>query len=145
MVWDNGTKKYVGDFKNGNSHGKGKSVWSGLFEYNGDFRKGVPNGIGTMEYMDGGEPGGVWHNGGKYEGEWRKKKKHGKGVYSDKLGNRFEGNWYNGQGLVGKYILVNGKTYSSKFDINVFLNFSTEDVGSGSEASDEEVESVSEI
>ena len=145
MVWDNGTKKYVGDFKNGQSHGEGNCVWTGLFEYNGSFRNGVPDGIGTMEYMGGGEPGGVWHNGGKYEGEWKKKKKHGNGVYSDKLGNRFEGNWYNGQGLVGKYTLINGKTYSSKFDINVFLNFNTGNAGNEQEASNGEVMSVSEI
>ena len=121
-----GQKKYVGDFKNGNSHGNGKCVWSGLFEYNGSFRNGVPDGTGVMEYTGGAEPGGVWHNGGKYEGEWREKKKHGNGVYSDKLGNRFEGHWHNGEGLIGKYTLINGKTYSSKFDINVFLNFSKE-------------------
>ena len=121
MIWDNGHKKYVGEFKNGASHGQGHNIWDGLLEFWGESKFGVPDGQGIMEYKNGGEPGGQYHSGGRYEGTWSQCQKNGHGVYSDNLGNSFDGFWKNGMGVMGKYSLINGKKYSGKFDINVFL------------------------
>lgn len=123
MIWDNGRKKYVGEFKNGNSHGQGHSIWTGLLEFWGESKFGVPDGQGIMKYYDGGEPGGQYHSGGKYEGEWIKCQKNGNGVYSDSLGNKWDGIWKHGIGIMGTYTLINGKKYDGKFDINVFKRY----------------------
>jgi hypothetical protein len=73
-VYPNGDK-YVGEFRDGMSHGQGTyySLADGEFKgdkYVGEFRDGMPNGRGTYSYADG----------DKYVGEWRDGKSHGQGT-----------------------------------------------------------------
>ncbi|MDP4290838.1 MAG: hypothetical protein Q8908_07130 [Bacteroidota bacterium] len=60
---------YQGDCKNGLAHGKG--VARGQDSYEGEFRKGLPDGTGTY----------VWATGAMYKGEWRRGLRDGKGTY----------------------------------------------------------------
>lgn len=66
----------------------------------------VPNGKGTMEYLDGGKYYGEWENGvrqgqgtmmysngDKYEGAWQDGKKYGKGTYIWSDGKKYEGKY----------------------------------------------------
>lgn len=61
---------YAGDCKQGLANGQG--VASGIDWYNGEFKKGLPEGTGTY----------IWKNGDKYEGEWKKGLKDGNGKYT---------------------------------------------------------------
>jgi hypothetical protein len=62
--------EYSGDCKNGLAHGKG--IAKGQNSYEGEFKKGLPNGTGTMVFSDG----------GKYMGEWKNGLRQGEGKYS---------------------------------------------------------------
>ena len=59
---------YTGVCKDGLAHGKG--IAKGLDEYNGSFKKGLPDGYG--EYM--------WSNGDTYKGRWKAGKRSGQGM-----------------------------------------------------------------
>lgn len=61
---------YAGDCKQGLANGQG--VASGIDWYNGEFKKGLPDGTGTY----------IWKNGDRYEGEWKKGLKDGAGKYT---------------------------------------------------------------
>jgi hypothetical protein len=65
--------KYSGGCKKGLAHGKGIS--QGIDQYDGQFRKGLPNGTGKY----------TWSDGTYYEGQWKKGIREGKGtmVYKD--------------------------------------------------------------
>lgn len=63
---------YTGGCKNGLAHGRGEAF--GIDQYHGDFRKGLPDGVGTY----------IWYTGDKYEGEWQKGLRHGYGVFTAK-------------------------------------------------------------
>ena len=59
--------KYVGQWSLGHRHGNGKEYWIGpndaLFEeYDGEFKFGQRNGLGTMKYTDGSLYDGTWSN-----------------------------------------------------------------------------------
>jgi len=60
---------YTGECQNNLAHGYGEAV--GEDYYIGNFRKGLPNKIGTYK----------WSDGGIYEGEWKKGLRHGYGKY----------------------------------------------------------------
>ena len=69
--WDNceGTKafatggKYVGEFRNGQLHGKGKHIYSDGSTYVGEFREGNFNGQGILSYVNGDKYVGHFANG----------------------------------------------------------------------------------
>lgn len=84
--------EYSGDCKNGLAHGKGVSRGQNVYE--GEFKKGLPTGLGTIIYADG----------GKYKGEWKNGVRHGEGVYSLKVEGKdsiADGIWKN-DAYVGK-------------------------------------------
>jgi hypothetical protein len=74
----------------GKISGKGKLEWNydgdQLDRYEGEYRAGKMEGIGTY----------FWANGKRYEGPWRAGERHGKGKYFWPDGKRFEGTWKNG-------------------------------------------------
>jgi hypothetical protein len=61
---------YTGGCNKGLAHGIGEAF--GVDQYKGDFRKGLPQGIGTY----------IWYTGDRYEGEWEKGLRHGYGVFT---------------------------------------------------------------
>lgn len=60
--------EYDGGCKKGLAHGKGKAI--GIDTYEGQFRKGYPNGEGKFEY----------DNGDVYQGQFKEGLKHGEGI-----------------------------------------------------------------
>ena len=73
--------------------------------YEGDIVDGVPNGEGTLRWIDS-------HQGQVYTGEWKDGVCHGKGKHTWPSGASFEGNWVNGviQGR-GIYHYADGSIY----------------------------------
>jgi hypothetical protein len=67
---------YTGQCKNGLAHGTGEAF--GIDQYRGDFRKGLPDGVGIY----------IWHTGDQYEGEWEKGLRDGYGVFTMKYQGR---------------------------------------------------------
>jgi hypothetical protein len=61
---------YTGPCKNGLADGTGEAF--GVDQYTGDFRKGLPHGIGTY----------IWHTGDRYEGSWEKGLRSGYGIFT---------------------------------------------------------------
>lgn len=61
---------YKGECKNGLAHGNGSA--SGRDNYEGEFRKGYPQGQGIY----------TWSSGEVYDGAWKKGMRHGNGEYS---------------------------------------------------------------
>ena len=80
----NGRKIYVGEFKNGERHGKGKLIWADGSTYDGFWQDDVRHGVGIFTNADG-------HF---YNGKWKSGKKHGKGVQNNEDGSSFEGEWF---------------------------------------------------
>jgi len=70
------TEKYTGECKKGLAQGQGKA--QGIDMYEGEFRKGYPNGVGTY----------TWKNGNVYVGEFKKGQKEGKGVFTFQMNGK---------------------------------------------------------
>lgn len=64
------SKTYTGGCKNGLAHGKG--IAEGIDHYDGQFKKGLPDGKGTY----------TWATGEVYTGNWKEGKRHGIGKYT---------------------------------------------------------------
>lgn len=60
---------YQGECKNGLAHGNG--IAKGVDAYEGEFKKGFPDGTGTY----------IWANGTVYKGKWKKGLREGRGSY----------------------------------------------------------------
>jgi len=91
---------YTGGCKQGLADGHG--VASGSDHYTGEFKKGLPNGIGTY----------TWHTGEKYEGEWEKGLRDGTGTFTGKHDGRdsvitgiWESDKYIGEKSIPPYII----------------------------------------
>jgi hypothetical protein len=75
---------YTGGCKNGLAQGQGKAI--GIDQYEGQFRKGLPNGYGVYR----------WSNGDVYEGQWKNGLRHGTGEMTMTSGDKtasLEGRW----------------------------------------------------
>jgi hypothetical protein len=76
---------YTGDCKKNKAHGKGKAV--GTDTYEGEFKNGLPDGLGTY----------VWPNKSMFTGKYAKGLREGKGVMTFKMEGRqdsvVEGYW----------------------------------------------------
>lgn len=85
---------YEGEVKRGMRNGEGTLVFNNGVVYIGQWREGLREGYGTLKYPDG----------QSYEGYWEKGKKQGFGVLRFASGNFYEGNFdndlRNGQGTM---------------------------------------------
>ena len=110
---------YTGDCKKGKAHGHGKAVGSDIYE--GEFKAGFPDGLGTY----------TWWNGNSFTGKYVKGLKEGKGkIIFKKEGDQdslVEGFWKKDV-YIGKYESawkVHGKTGSIR---DVDVEFTPDDV-----------------
>ena len=97
FYYPNGSR-YIGEWKNGKRHGKGRIVkYSGIIdkkwsfngsEYNGEWKNDKEDGVGTLIGVDFDS---------KYIGEWKNGKRHGKGRYIFMGVFDYEGEWENGK------------------------------------------------
>lgn len=93
---------YVGEFKNGEFHGKGKYSYESGDSYEGDYRNGLQHGRGTYKLS----------NGEKYVGEYKNDKRHGSGEFYSSNGNLLKsGRWHQGK-------FVDNSQPVNSFDIN---------------------------
>jgi len=84
---------YEGEWKKGKPNGMGKMIYADGRIYEGNWKKGKANGYGVMKYS----------NGGIYDGMWVDNMKMGRGKLERANGERFEGEWkedklYKGKG-----------------------------------------------
>ena len=128
---------YIGQWKNGLRHGRGKQYSKDGSIYEGEWFNDKINGKGRLIYGDGNVYLGDWLNekahgygeyfhldGGKYAGEWFEDKRHGKGyeTWSDKAS-------YEGQYQIGKrhgkgtYHWADGSIYEGNFSKNIIQGF----------------------
>ncbi|XP_020234335.1 phosphatidylinositol 4-phosphate 5-kinase 9 [Cajanus cajan] len=118
-------ESYSGSLLGNTPEGHGKYVWSDGCVYEGEWRRGMRNGLGKMQWPSGvmyeGEfSGGYIHGTGAYigpdnltyKGRWRLNLKHGLGYQIYSNGDIFEGSWIQGtpEGP-GKYTWANGNVY----------------------------------
>ncbi|MBU8891565.1 MAG: hypothetical protein KOO66_02215 [Bacteroidales bacterium] len=83
---------YEGSCKQGFAHGKG--IAQGVDKYEGKFKMGLPQGIGTY----------TWANGNIYSGGWKKGMRSGTGTYfSASNGESLKGIWKNDE-FIREYI-----------------------------------------
>ena len=107
-TWENGDK-YVGEHKDGESHGQGTFTWGNGDKYVGKYQDGKRHGQGTITWADGAKYVGEWKDGkkhgqgtytyaegDKYVGKYQDGKRHGEGTYTYSSGNKYVGRWKNG-------------------------------------------------
>ena len=75
--------KYVGEWKDGLRHGKGKFTWNNGDTYDGSWVEDKRHGQGTY----------VWHDGSKYKGNYSHGIRCGYGIYYYTNGTIYEGTW----------------------------------------------------
>ena len=83
-TWENGDK-YVGEHKDGESHGQGTFTWGNGDKYVGKYQDGKRHGEGTYTYASG----------NKYVGRWKNGNYHGQGTYTFADGSKDVGEWEN--------------------------------------------------
>ncbi|MED6220292.1 Phosphatidylinositol 4-phosphate 5-kinase 9 [Stylosanthes scabra] len=118
-------ERYSGSLLGNMPEGHGVYVWSDGCVYEGEWRRGMRNGVGKIRWPSGalyeGEfSGGYVHGTGTYigsdkltyKGRWRLNLKHGLGYQVYPNGDIFEGSWIRGtpEGP-GKYTWANGNVY----------------------------------
>jgi len=128
MKWADST--YVGDFKDGLAHGRGKVTFDDGSTYEGDWLDDKKHGKGKYIYNDGSMYEGDWlddqrHGQGKvtyddgstYEGDFKDDKKHGKGKYTYNDGSTYEGDWLDGKKHgTGIRTYNDGSTYEGEWE-----------------------------
>ena len=79
-----GDEYYNGNIKRSVPHGQGTMIYHSGDQYTGNFVMGSRQGHGTMQYQ----------NGDVYTGDWRENQQHGQGSYTEaKTGNKYTGGW----------------------------------------------------
>jgi len=100
-------------WEDGLAHGRGHQVWSRGGSFDGQFRSGMFNGHGRMQWPD--RRGAM-----VYEGEYKDDHKHGHGRFSWPSGRCYVGQWANGQRHgAGDDISVDGSTRHSLWEDGV--------------------------
>ena len=97
---------WSGGCVDGKASGRGRQVWRnshGKTVYEGAYREGKKNGLGTMTFADGSH----------YTGEWVDNERHGMGTNSYPSGASYGGMWENGKPHgIGDYTRADGTKYS---------------------------------
>jgi hypothetical protein len=104
-----GAAGYIGSFRCGKPHGRGRFSATSGEVYDGEWSDGKKHGFGTYHYNDGsvyegefksdkrhGKGKFVFHNGDVYEGSWYLDRAHGRGTYTYAGGGVYVDNWING-------------------------------------------------
>ncbi|CAE7894977.1 Rsph1, partial [Symbiodinium sp. KB8] len=133
VVYPNGDE-FVGEFnESGEKVGKGVYTWSvGEVKYEGDYARGLKNGIGKIAFPNGDRYHGMWEdgaihgegtyfyrNGDIYSGNWEHGKRAGKGAFVfGKDRSQLIGTWVNGQMSDGKWVFADGTSYHGSFKNN---------------------------
>jgi hypothetical protein len=99
-------KYYIGDFKDGKKHGRGRVENTlGAF-YEGDFENDQINGTGKSR----------WEDGNSHEGEYVNGKRNGKGTFYWANGNKYEGEFKNEKLCgIGTFTWPSGIKYFGEF------------------------------
>lgn len=93
---------YDGALRQALPHGYGRATFSDSSYYEGYWKAGNRDSIGTMVYA----------NGDRYQGNWEADKPEGQGRMQFANGDQYEGNWKNGQFQGwGAYTGKNGRSY----------------------------------
>tara|TARA_Y100000294_G_scaffold37191_1_gene32779 strand:+ start:177 stop:635 length:459 start_codon:yes stop_codon:yes gene_type:complete len=87
FFWNTGDMEYVGEYKDGKKHGKGRYTWSDGGIYIGNWKDGKEHGQGTYT-----SPAGT-----KYVGEWKEGKYDGQGTETLSNGWKYVGEWREGK------------------------------------------------
>ena len=108
----NNLSKYVGEFKDGEKHGRGIYTSAKGSKYTGEWKNGMLNGFGTFEFWFGDTYIGEWkddkfHGSGtwikaskeQYMGKFKNGVKHGAGTITFADGSKQSGLWQNGEVL----------------------------------------------
>ncbi|OOO02053.1 MAG: hypothetical protein USCGTAYLOR_01724 [Chromatiales bacterium USCg_Taylor] len=103
--WDGNTMRYVGDMRDGKSHGRGVVTFPNGNRYEGDWVDDKRTGRGVVTFP----------NGGRYEGDWVDDKRTGHGVYTWANGERYEGDFVDGKPTTGVVTWANGDRYKGDF------------------------------
>jgi hypothetical protein len=112
-LWQNGSS-YVGEFRNGLKHGKGKwrsakGPQSNIYE--GDYALDKKAGYGIFQ----------WASGNLYKGEYADDEREGFGEMTWTDGSMYQGDWFRGiQHGTGKMVFPNGIIKEGYFDNNIF-------------------------
>jgi hypothetical protein len=113
--------RWVGGFKRGAPHGRGKYVYRNGDSYEGDFADGRKDGLGTYVFADG----------DRYEGDFAKGQREGRGTLfhladTPSKGARYEGQWKRGKkDGEGKYLFADGRRYEGAFKNDQYNGFGT--------------------
>jgi hypothetical protein len=79
--------EYIGEWKDGNFHGEGKSVDKNKNKYEGQFINNLKDGFGEMVFVTG----------GSYIGEWKLGEPNGQGTFISNSGEKFVGGFRGSQ------------------------------------------------
>ena len=115
--------KYVGEFKDDKSHGKGTYTLANGDKYVGEYKNDKKHGHGSFSYSNGDKYVGQWKdgkrhgkgtatfaNGDNYIAEFKDGKEHGKGIFNrPKKGQKLYGEWKNGEFVVDELKLIKKK------------------------------------
>ena len=125
--WDTGDM-YVGEYKNGNRHGKGTYTFPNGDKYIGDHNYDKRNGQGTF----------IWANGDKYVGQHINDNRTGKGTYTfgsesewpgDEYVGEFKNGLYSGQGT---YTYADGSKQIGTWENNKLNGYAIKYFANGS-------------
>ena len=120
---------YVGEFRYGEEHGRGRLTWTNGDCYDGEWQNGNRHGWGVITFASGGQYNGDWQknekhgrgkytfkDSGSYDGDWQSGKRHGRGVMTYADGARYDGEWQNderqGHGAIA---FANGDRYDGEW------------------------------
>ncbi|EGR33581.1 protein kinase domain protein [Ichthyophthirius multifiliis] len=123
---------YIGQWQNGNRHGRGKQLWVDGSIYEGYWKENMAQGKGRLIHSYGDAYIGQWSydkaNGigvylhvdqAKYEGEWLDDKQNGTGTETWPDGAVYKGDYLNGKkDGYGKFVWADGSTYEGNFKQN---------------------------
>lgn len=108
-TWVDGTK-YDGQWKEGKREGVGTVIWPDGRRYDGEYKDGKMEGRGTF----------TWPDGSLYEGEYRAGRRHGFGTYTYRQGGGiYQGEWKCGnRDGYGTLQMANGDVYRGQWKEN---------------------------